>query len=322
MGAAKWPLPDEGVIRFQQSRHAVNPGGFKRFFQRHLRQNPGNPFGQHALARARRANHQCIMVSRRRDLERPLHRLLSFHFRKIGPELPRVMSVRSVGHRHGRGKFPLHHPGGLPQIPHRHHPDPLHHGGLRGIHCRDHQAANPPLPGQQGHRQSSAHRGDLPVQTQLPHDHPIRQPLAANKPAAGQQPQGNRQVKTGAGFFQIRRREAGRDEALRTGEAVVVNRGPHPLARLLHRRVRQAHDHEVFLLAARIHLHGNRTRLHAEDGGGPGADKGVHRLHPTPASSSREACLIHRHRGISPVACHTSTISNRTGGGRHRNSRR
>ena len=84
---AEGPLGQQRVAGVRQSRHGPDAGGLQRFGTAQLRQDRGQPLGQHGFARAGGANQQKIMSTCRGDLQCPLYMLLSHH----------VLQVRQAG---------------------------------------------------------------------------------------------------------------------------------------------------------------------------------------------------------------------------------
>ena len=81
--ASERPCLDQRVLRVQHAEDRIDLRDLNGLFLRHVGENRRNSFGEHALARARRANHQHIVSARRRNLERPLHVFLPLHIAKI-----------------------------------------------------------------------------------------------------------------------------------------------------------------------------------------------------------------------------------------------
>ena len=77
MRGAEGPLGQQRVAGVRQSRHGPDAGGLQRFGTAQLRQDRGQPLGQHGFARSGGANQQKIMPACRGDLQCPLYVFLA-----------------------------------------------------------------------------------------------------------------------------------------------------------------------------------------------------------------------------------------------------
>ena len=96
-GARNGPLDEQASARREDARDAVDLGGFESFLECQGREDSGEAFGQHRLARSGRADHQDIVAARRGDLEGA-----------FGCGL--AADVAEVGNRRGRTEWPLASP--------------------------------------------------------------------------------------------------------------------------------------------------------------------------------------------------------------------
>ena len=83
MGRAEGPLGHQGCLAADHAHDGVNLRDFQGLFPGHIRQNGGQPFGQHTLAGAGRSDEQNIVTACRRDFHSPLHILLTQHILKV-----------------------------------------------------------------------------------------------------------------------------------------------------------------------------------------------------------------------------------------------
>src|SRR5438034_5328003 len=72
MRRAERPPRHERLADRQHARHGVDLRGLERLVETHLREDGGEPPGEHCLAAARRADHQNVMPPSGGDLERAL----------------------------------------------------------------------------------------------------------------------------------------------------------------------------------------------------------------------------------------------------------
>ena len=84
---AEGPLGQQRVAGVRQPRYGPDAGSLQRFGTAQLRQNRGQPLGQHRLARSGGADQQKIMSACRGDLQCTLYMFLSHH----------VLQVRQAG---------------------------------------------------------------------------------------------------------------------------------------------------------------------------------------------------------------------------------
>ncbi len=94
----------------------------------------------------------------------------------------------------------------------------------------------------------------------------LGQVVVADDVHCGQHGQGDRQVEMAAFLQQVGRREIDQHPARRQRQAHRGEGGAHPLARLAHRLVGQAHDQKSGQAGGDLHLHLHRHRLDAGEG--------------------------------------------------------
>ena len=106
--------------------------------------------------------------------------------------------------------------------------------------CRAHEKSrNPRFPSGKNHGKHTGHRAYFPLQRKLADKHHRCKNLLRNHPACRQHPHGNRQIKTGTIFLQIRRRQIHRHLFDRKKISGIPYRRLDTLLRLLHGNRRQ-----------------------------------------------------------------------------------
>ena len=116
-----------------------------------------------------------------------------------------------------------------------------------------------------GHRQRPRHGSDRSVQGELTGQRDSLETLCRKLARRNQKAGRDRQVEARPGLAEVRRGQVGGDPVLREVEAGVLERGAHPLPRLAHGSVRQAHQREGLQAAlADVHLHVDLPDLDAE----------------------------------------------------------
>lgn len=84
MGRTEGPCPDEGSAGGQYPCNGMNFGGLDRFRKGHIRQDGGEPLGQHAFSGTRWADQQDIVHTGSRDLQGAFGFLLPADLGKVG----------------------------------------------------------------------------------------------------------------------------------------------------------------------------------------------------------------------------------------------
>lgn len=84
--AERTPAGDHAAL--ENTGNGLQDVHFERFRREQRRQDAGQALRQHRLARARRPDHQQMMVSGSRDFERPLGAFLAFDVLKVAIDAP------------------------------------------------------------------------------------------------------------------------------------------------------------------------------------------------------------------------------------------
>ena len=301
VGRGEGPPGEDGRAGTQESQHAVDAAGFEGLLQRHGRQDPREPGGEHTFARTRRAAHEDIVAARRGDLQRPLGQLLALDFGEI--RLGRLVLVQIVPElRPAREEFPLVHQ--------------IHRFAQRG------EAENGKLAARgqgrfagvaQRHRhgvdfsgtaqhiregQRPLHGPERTVEGELPGKAEMAEPVAFHHARFSQQAESDGQIEGRSFLAQVRGRQIhhghpGGQRVAGTQESRV-----DALPAFADRRVGQSHDGDHAFLEggraspAELHFHFHRERVYARDGGGKAFDRHVLRTpqllrRKTPITSSR-----------------------------------
>jgi hypothetical protein len=160
MRRAERALVEQAAAILNQSGDAVDLGGLDRLLKRQRRQNSGEPFGEHGLARAWRADHQHIVGTRRCHFQRAFRHSLAAHIAEIRRRGRFRLMAITVARR--RREFPgarehRHHFG---QIARAVHIDAFHHRGLRRILGGQDDVGDAPVARADGHRKRAAYRTD------------------------------------------------------------------------------------------------------------------------------------------------------------------
>src|SRR5579863_4431217 len=87
MGRTERTLRDEPGCGVEDPGDGVNLCGLERFFKGKRREDGGQAFGEHRLARARRANHEDVVAAGGRDLESALRGLLTADIFEVDGEV-------------------------------------------------------------------------------------------------------------------------------------------------------------------------------------------------------------------------------------------
>ena len=83
VGRAEGAAGQQGVCRIRQPGHRPDAGGLQGLPGGQVRQNGGQPFGQHGLAGTGRADEQQVMSAGGSDLQRPFYVLLPHHVPQV-----------------------------------------------------------------------------------------------------------------------------------------------------------------------------------------------------------------------------------------------
>ena len=260
---------DKVVFPVEQPADAVDLGCLDRFLQRHGRHDPGNPLGQHALARPRSADHKQVVSTSDRDFKSPLHRGLALHIGKI-----QFVALVVSENRIEVGLRPLHRFLSVekfetfPQIAHTKDGESLHHRSLRRVFRRNEQRFLPAPPRFDGNGQHAFDRPDRAGQSQLSGDGAIRQPRQVASVRDGQHPDGDGQIEARPLLFNVRRSKIDRRASARPPVTAVRHGGGHAILTLFHRCVRQSDDDHLRVTGPFIHLDLHLPRIGAMQGSG------------------------------------------------------
>ena len=236
---AEGPAGQQRVLRVRQPRHGPDSGDGQRLLPAHIRQDGGQPLGQHGLARAGRADQQQVVAACRGDLQGPFGVFLPHHV----PQVRAGGLVRLRRPRRGGGETRLPPQVARQSLHVRHTVDcePFRQRGLGGIFRRDIQLLHAGVPGRQGHGQHAGDAPQRPGEGQLPDERRLfrgRRQL----PARGQQPHKYGQIVDRARLFLPGGGQVHGDPADGELGPAVLHRRPYPLPGLPHGGVRQAHD--------------------------------------------------------------------------------
>ena len=238
---AKRPFRNDRMTAVGESRHRVDLGRLDHLVPAHVRKNRRQPFGQHALSRSRRADHQDVVSSCRCDLQRPSDILLPFHIREV-----RQSRLIRLGHGRVSGQNLFFAPKMLQkllQITDRDHGNILREGRFRRVLFRDEKGSDPRPFGSHRHRQGPGNRAQFSLQREFPDKGAVlRDPLQIlrGRENADQQ----RQVIDRTGLFLVRRGKVHRHTADRKLKTVVFDRSSHTLSGFLDSGVRKSDDIE------------------------------------------------------------------------------
>ena len=238
MRAAEGAAGQQGMLRVRQARHGPDAGDGQGLLPGHIRQNGGQPLGQHGLAGAGGTDEQQIVAARGGNLQGPLHVFLAH-------DVPQVRKIGGVRLRHpdrggGEGLFSLQMGHQSFHIRNAVDRQPTRQGGLGGIFGGDKQLADARRFGRHRHGQ---HTGDAPQgagKGQLTDESRIRR-QSGQIAARSQDAHQDGQVVDSAGLFLPGGGQIDGDAADGELGAAVLHRRPDPLPGLPHGGVRQAH---------------------------------------------------------------------------------
>ena len=275
MRSAEGPARSEPVVR--HPRHARDLRDLDGFVEARRREDRGQPAREHRLARPGRADHQQVVTTGGRDLERPLRVVLAAHVGEVEPRL-RLVRIRTRTPLRERHRLPLP----AQKRPHAlevGHGDDFHSFDQRGLLAtleRDDEPADALPPRGESHREHSAHRAQRAAERQLAADRGIGCRIGRDLAAGAQDGDRQSEVEDRAGLADVRRRQVRGDPPAREVEARVRQRGANPLARLAHRGIGEADDRERGqAAAANVDLDLHPPAVDAVDG--EGCDASGHR---------------------------------------------
>ena len=241
MGAAEGAMGHQRVAGLRQPRHGVDLRGLEGLLPGHIRQDGGQPPGQHGLAGAGGAHQQHIVSAGGGDLQRTLHVLLSHDLGEVRHGQRLAGGLPPLRRRDERLAPEMRQQ--LGDIFHRIHGDTVGQRGLGGVPGRDIELADAAPGGAQGHGQHPRHRAQGAGEAQLPQKGGVlrqgRQLLRGR-----QQPQQDGQIVDRPLLPLVRRSQIHRNAADGEPGAAGLDRRPDPLTGFPHGGIRQAHHVE------------------------------------------------------------------------------
>ncbi|GAO74197.1 uncharacterized protein MrH_0503 [Meiothermus ruber H328] len=245
----------------EPSSSGMNTGDLERLLVLQGWEQPHHALGQHGLARAGGTGHEQVVGAGCGNFQGPLGLGLALHVQQVEGCFSRFRLRAGTGG--GQVFLALQEAHHLGQVGRPKHLHPLDEGGLLGRGL-GHQESVALLVGPQRQVHRAGHRAQLTVQAQLTRRRKALQGLERNDPLRTEQPQRDGQVVVGAFFAQLGRGQVDHHPPLGVGKPGVLEGRPHPLARLLHGLVGQAH-HRIERHALRnIHLDRDGLGLEAE----------------------------------------------------------
>ena len=276
--AAGRPLAPAADIK--TPAQAGNGGALQGLVGIHGRQQSRKTLRQHGFTGAGRPHQQQAVPTGSGNFQRPLSGQLAFdvgHIRQLrgtagaGTLHPNPALFSRTAARLGNGR--------LGAFGHKlaHHIDEAtrhidlrarHQRRLLGAIGRQHQAGvHLGLVQGQRHGQRAAHRTQPARERQLASKLVFSQPVGFNLSARRQNAQCDRQIQAPRVFGQVCRGQIDGD-ALVVGklQAAVLDGAAHPLARLFHLHIGQAHQREAGKAIGHMHFDGDLHRLQTEQG--------------------------------------------------------
>jgi len=266
------------------ARDAGDHRGFECFGRAEARQDAGQAGGEQRFTRAGRPDHQQIMRSARRDLERALGGLLSLDLREVRPP-PRLFGLARNGGGQQRRAAQVgqqrEQVGGGEDFD---LPRPRRLGALRG-------GTDEPLARRRSMERGEQYpcrRRDPRVETELADHDIMAELLGIDDPHRGEQRQRDRQVEVRSFLGQVGGRQVGDDSLGRHRDAERRDRPAHSLAAFTDRLVGQSDNGEARLTGDQLDLHLDRARFEAEVG--DGRDDSYHGVTPSGSAAARPQC--------------------------------
>jgi hypothetical protein len=264
------PSVDQAPV--EESGHGVQLGHLERLVPRHRRQDRGEPAREHRLAGAGWTDHEDVVSSGGRHLERPAGLGLTSD---LG-EIDRVPRALARARRLGRGRPPrpaqeLDH---LPERPRADDLEIVHEGGLGRVRFRDDHASQSRPGGGDRHREHAGCRDQPAPERQLAGEHPSFERRHGHLRGGREHPHRDRQVEARAFLAERPRREVHDDTTERPLQARALDRRSDPIARVLHARAGQPGQGERRESATDVRLDGDEMAADADDG--DAVDASVH----------------------------------------------
>ena len=241
----------------------MNLGGLNHFLIGHVRQDGGNPLGQHTFAGAGRPYHQHIVSAAGGNFQSPLGFQLSPHIGKVQQGGGSGFLSGFCGNRRREQRNPLQMVGQLPDIFYRVDLQPFGHRPFPGVFRRNKQPPEPGFPGSDSHRQHAPNRPDFSGKGQLSHKNAVVQ-RSVQLSGGRQQCRQQGKVVHGSLFFLVRGRQIHGNPADRKVKSAVFHRGPHPFPGLPDSGIRQADNIKSGQAAGNVRLHFHRVGFQPE----------------------------------------------------------
>ncbi len=259
---------DQRVPRGQQAGHRVHGGDLEGLLDRQRRQQPGEPLGEHRLARAGRAEQEQVVPSGGGDLDGGAPGRLPGDVGEVGQ---RRGVVGRLGHRVVGDRLAAQQGEQLAQ---RGDPDGVDAGqqaGLGEVGPRHDDPLHPGPGRDQDGRQHPADRADLTVEAELAEQHDAVERRRRQHPGRGEHGRRQGQVEAAAALGQRRRRQPEGDALGRPLLAGVDDGGAHPVAGLAEGGVGHAGDGQAGQALREVGLDLDQRAVEPDERDRPGA---------------------------------------------------
>lgn len=268
MRGAKGAGGDEGLGFAEQAANAVDLGGLDGFFLGHAGHDGADAFGDHAFARAGRADHQEIVSASDGDFDGAFGIALTFDIGKVD------VVVGGCGEEFGGAaglgrEFDLAFEilDDLAQMLHADDVDAGDDAGLNGGTFGHEEAFAAFGAGFQGDGEESANGAEFSIEGEFADHGGLCQDVDGQFHPMGDEGDGNGQVETGAFFFEIGGGEIDGGHALIHGEATGGNGGGDTLAAFFDGGIGQSDDEHLGIAAAVMGLDLDLDGIDADEGG-------------------------------------------------------
>ena len=249
----------------EQAGDRVQRGHLQRRVVVELGKHRRQALGQHGLARARRTEQRHVVPAGGRDLDRPAAEALAGDVGEVGHGLGRWWRV--VGRVEQRPVLAdeRHQPVERVDGP---HPYPRDDRRLAGVAPRHDRAGDAGAGGGRDHRQHTADRPHGAVEAQLTEDRHALQRAERQLAGRAEERRGDREVVARAELGHRRRQQVDGDPPVGPLLAGVDDRGTHPVAGLVERRVGQAGKHDGGQPDGQVGLDLDEMTGHADEADG------------------------------------------------------
>ncbi len=249
----------------------MNLGGFERFFERERGEDGGHALGQHGFARSWRPDHQNVVTAGAGNFQRALRGVLAAHILEVDGEMLSFLEKRVAVHGSWfRISVRIHQLDDIEQRAHRVHADIADHCGFVGIDFGNNQPRNFFAARLNSDGQRTANAANAAVKREFADKKVFREILLRQATVGAHDAQCHRQIKAGALFLDVGRREIDGDLGERDVVTAVLQGGANSITALAHGSVRKANRVEVILIAfdaGDIHFHFNDAGINAIHGG-------------------------------------------------------